>query len=223
MPIVLFKNRLDGNMKRFGSFLKEIQKKSIRRQNISLISGDKKRDYLSNIDSSGTNIFVCHGSKDSLYHRFHCSPKQVLLDTTTKLSLGKVIAVSCGTGRSLGKELVKNGNCKVYLGFNTKLHFDKRNSQQTYISPYYSQYLKEFYKEVFEDVLIKAIDSSWTFEKTRRVLEWELRKESVFKAQIKKVEYPHFYKTKEINQTVVAVTSVAKNIVIHGNGDEKVE
>ena len=125
MPIVLFKNRLDDNMKRFGSFLKKIQDKSIRRD-ISLISSDRKRDYISNIDCSNTNIFVCHGSKDSLYHRFHCSPKQTLLDANTVLSLGKVIAISCGTARYLGKELVQNGNCTVYLGFNTKIHFNKK-------------------------------------------------------------------------------------------------
>ena len=221
MPIVLFKNRLDDNMKRFGSFLKKIQDNSTKR-NISLISSDRKRDYISNIDSNNTNIFVCHGSKDSLYHRFHCSPKQTLLDANTVLSLGKVIAISCGTARYWGKELVQNGNCTVYLGFNTKIHFNKKNSKD-YISPYYSQYIKDLYKEVFENVLTKAIDHSWTFEKTRRVLEWELRKKSILKAEIKKRNYPHFYKAKEINQTVVAVTNVAKNIVIHGNGAEKVE
>jgi hypothetical protein len=222
MSIVLFKNRLDDNMKRFGSFLKKIQDKSIRRD-ISLISSDRKRDYISNVDCSNTNIFVCHGSTDSLYHRFHCSPKQTLLDANTTLSLGKVIAISCGTARYLGKKLVQNGNCTVYLGFNTKIHFDKKNSLEDYISPYYSQYIKNLYKEVFENVLTKAIDHRWTFEKTKRVLEWELRKKAILKAESKKRNYPHFYKAKEINQTVVAVTNVAKNIVIHGNGAEKVE
>ena len=53
-------------------------------------------------------------------------------------SKGKVIAISCGTARYLGKELVQNGNCTVYLGFNTKIHFNKKNSKD-YISPYYSQ------------------------------------------------------------------------------------
>lgn len=195
MPIVLFKNRLDDNMKRFGSFLKKIQDNSTKR-NISLISSDRKRDYISNIDSNNTNIFVCHGSKDSLYHRFHCSPKQTLLDANTVLSLGKVIAISCGTARYLGKELVQNGNCTVYLGFNTKIHFNKKSSKD-YISPYYSQYIKDLYKEVFENVLTKAIDHSWTFEKTRRVLEWELRKKSILKAEIKKETIHIFIKQKK--------------------------
>ena len=195
MPIVLFKNRLDDNMKRFGSFLKKIQDNSTKR-NISLISSDRKRDYISNIDSNNTNIFVCHGSKDSLYHRFHCSPKQTLLDANTVLSLGKVIAISCGTARYLGKELVQNGNCTVYLGFNTKIHFNKKSSKD-YISPYYSQYIKDLYKEVFENVLTKAIDHSWTFEKTRRVLEWELRKNQYSKQKSKKETIHIFIKQKK--------------------------
>ncbi len=223
MVIKLFKNRLDDSMKRFGSFLSNIQKKSTQQQSIELISDDKKQTYLKKITSDGTNIFVCHGAADSLYHRYHCSPKQVLIDKNSKKKLGKVIAISCGTGRELGKKLVDEGYCSVYLGFNSKLHFNKKSSSVKYVSSYYSQYLKELYKEVFEEVLTKAIDNTWTFDKTARVLEWELRRKAVVKAQLKKEKHPHFYKVREINQTIVATTNVAKNIVVHGDRNNTVD
>lgn len=222
MGVMLFRNKKDDNMKRFGKFLKYISEKSAK-QNLRLISSSDRNEYLKNIDENGTNIFVCHGSADSLYHRYHCKNPEVLIDISTSLKMGKVIAISCGTGKNLGKVLVNNKCCSVYLGFKSKLHFDKKESKFDYISPYYSQYLKELYKEVFEEVLIKAIDNSWIFEKIARVLEWELRRKSVLKAQFKKEKYPHFYEVREINQTVVAATNVAKNIVVYGNGKEKIE
>ncbi len=224
MSIICFRNQLDSNMKRFGGFLKRVREKSI--YEVSLIFSPYKNKYIQEITSNkdATFIIVAHGSEHEIYHRYKgndCA-HQILLDTNANIFPDKVIAISCGTGKSLGKKMVEQGKCKVYLGFKSKLHFDKKYQSGSFISPYYSRHLKELYKFVFEKVLIQAIDNQWTFEKLSRVLQWELRKESVIRAKNTKSNYFHYYKVNDIAQTIIAATSVASNIVLIGNVEELV-
>ncbi|MGT2949982.1 hypothetical protein BU202_01490 [Streptococcus cuniculi] len=225
MAVVFFRNQLDANMKRFGKFSKNIVQRLSTSHNVRMVYSSRKIDYISSLNPRDTFVIISHGSSKEIYHRFKKSgvSHQNLLDTVIPpRSAGKIIAVSCGTARDLGPKYVQNGLCKAYLGFSTKLHFDKKQSQYKFVSPYYSRELKEIYKSVFEKVLTQAILNKWTFEKTARVMKFELRKLAMQRLQKIKREYPHYYQVKEISQILVAVASVANGIKVLGNSNETV-
>lgn len=226
MAIVFFRNQLDANMKRFGKFSKRIVKNLSPKHPVSVIYSPKKVHYISQLNSNNTFIIISHGSEKEIFHRFiefDADNHQILLDLINPPSnAGKIIAISCGTARVLGPEYVKRKLCKAYLGFSTKLHFDKKQSKYQFVSPYYSRELKEIYKSVFEKVLSKAISKSWTFEKTARVMAFELKQTAMRRVDYIKKTYPHYYEVKEINQIIVAITSVANGIKVLGNPYETV-
>lgn len=129
MAVVFFRNQLDSNMKRFGKFSKNIVERFPRGQKVKIVYSPKKIDYILSLTPKDTFVIIAHGSSKEIYHRFikHGAIHQNLLDTVTlPSSAGKIIAISCGTARELGPAYVERGICKAYLGFSTKLHFDKK-------------------------------------------------------------------------------------------------
>lgn len=226
MSVIFFRNQLDANMKRFGKFSKRIVHELSANYPVKVIYSSKKIEYISSLNSNDTFVIISHGSSKKIYHRFikYGANHQSLLDTTNPpQNAGNIIAISCGTARELGPAYVERGICKAYLGFSTKLHFDKKDSKYSFVSPYYSRELKEIYKSVFEKVLLEAISNSWSFGKTARVMDYELRKIAIQRVLNIKQKYPHYYIAKEIVQILVAVTSVSNGIVVLGDTNQKVK
>lgn len=226
MGVIFFRNKLDANMKRFGKFSKRIVHKLSAKYSVKVIYSSKKSKYIASLNSNDTFVIISHGSSKQIYHRFikYGANHQNLLDITNPpCNAGNIIAISCGTARELGPKYVESGICKAYLGFSTKLHFDKKNSKSSFVSPYYSRELKEIYKSVFEKVLLEAISNSWSFGKTARVMDYELRKTAIQRVLNVKQKYPHYYIAKEIVQILVAVTSVSNGIVVLGDTNQKVK
>ena len=218
--IYLFRNILNQEMKSFGSFLKKIETSVV---GVKYIYSPNRSDYLSTLRSNNTYIIVSHGSQDEIYHRFsHNTLKkhQVLLDSSCTNNVGKIIAISCGTAKSLGKQLVERKKCDVYLGFNSKIHFDKKNRVPP--SRYYDMYLRKLYKEVFEKVLIAAITNEWTFQQLYDVLDLELRRAAIQKDKIEQQLDIKKYKSRGMKFALVAVTNVANNLVLHGDGTNNI-
>ena len=220
MAIVCFRNMLDPKMKRLGSFLKRIQEKHS--SNVTLIYSPRKYDYIQAISSNidATFIIVAHGSENEIYHRLktpQSTPPQILLGTHSEIFPKKVIASSCGSGKNLGPTMIGKGQCQVYLGFKSKIHFDKKYPVDSLASARYTMHIQELYKTVFEKILEKSINEEWTFEKLSRILQWELKRESVIQAKKIKISFPHSYIANDISQTIIAATNVASNIVLLGN------
>ncbi|MBP2002390.1 hypothetical protein J2Z69_003463 [Paenibacillus shirakamiensis] len=224
MSISIYRNVLNSEMKRFGKFGKrlaeELEGKGF---SIKLVFNPIKRVCLSEMLEADTLIFITHGSATEIFHRFDHGKTnhQILLDKKNIECLRdkKVIAISCGTARNLGDEAYKNGEgCKVYLGFANKIHFTKLNKKEA--SAKYHVFIGDCYKDTFQYVIKEAILNNWTFTKIKLALETELMRTVTSRAlEIQKAR-PQLYTNHGIGQAILAVSNVANNIKIFGNGNE---
>lgn len=162
MAIVCFRNMLDPKMKRLGSFLKRIQEKHS--SNVTLIYSPRRYDYIQAISSNidATFIIVAHGSENEIYHRLktpQSTPPQILLGTHSEIFPKKVIAISCGSGKNLGPTMIGKGQCQVYLGFKSKIHFDKKYPVDSLASApilcIFKSYIKLYLKKYWRNQLMK--------------------------------------------------------------------
>ncbi|EAE2477207.1 hypothetical protein FIV78_15320, partial [Listeria monocytogenes] len=224
MSIVLLRNMLNQEMKSFGGFLNPIQNTcKLSGIESKIIYSPLKTEYLESFNSGDTFIIVAHGSPETIYHRFDHTlfqRHQILVDTNnlTQLKGMKIIAISCACARTLGPESVSSGDCKVFLGFENAIHFDKKDKTKA-VCKYYDRYIRNIYKSVFENVLSKGIIENWTFEKISKVLEWELKKEAARAAQAEKKKSETAYFSREIEETIIAIANVASSIRVFGKID----
>lgn len=220
MTVLLFRNYLNREMKRFGKFLKRIEQSrdSSDENDFRLIFSPYVKDYYQALKENDTIIVVAHGSHDALFHKYDFKNKnhQILFDGNNLdlLSNNKIIAFSCGTATSLGKLATSGKHCEVYLGLKHRLHFDKKNGNNC--SGEYHQYLVNLYSKVFEEITTQAIENKWSFKKFERVLSLELRS-TVMKTSDVLKKSDSFYHIDSKVQAILAVTNVAANIDILGN------
>lgn len=225
MSIAFYRNMLNKEIKNFAKFSKDIVCKFFESEkNVAMIYDAKKDFCLLEIEKYDTLVFISHGSKNEIYHRFDFKNKnhQVLLNQSNIniLNNKKVIAISCGTARELGPIACEEGNCKVYLGFYNKIHFDKLNKINP--SKKYHNFVSHCYKDTFRNVIEQAITNEWTFGKTKEVLKIELRKVVTSRALAIKKERPRYFKNNGLEQAILAVIDVANNTYIFGDQNEKV-
>ncbi|MGE4214579.1 MAG: hypothetical protein AB7E42_07390 [Anaerotignaceae bacterium] len=228
MSVIIYRNRLNEEMKRFGSFSKTITKNldnyGIK---VSIIFNDIKEKCLKEMQDHDTIIIITHGSKNALYHRYDnsygnhqtlISANEILnkdVDVLNAIADKKIIAISCATTQELAEIACNQGKCKTYLGFKHKIHVDKQNKKTP--SSRYHDFLIKCYKEAFSRVLEKAIKENWKFSKFALVLEIELKKTVVKNAQDFPERGINFYKNHGIDQAIIAISNVAENIEIFGD------
>lgn len=224
MSVYIFRNKLNQEMRTFGSFTNNIVSEAKDTGiDVDVVFSPFKDDYLENFHSGNTYIIISHGSYSGIYHKYDRSyipQHQVLVDINNlgRLQQTKIIAISCGTAKILGPQSVSQGGCESFLGFVNAIHFDKKDKQCD-VCKYYTLYIRELYKRVFSKVLSKAVIEKWTFKKLARVLEWELKQEAVKSAENEKRKGKHAYFGRGIEQSIFAVTSSAASIKIFGNGN----
>lgn len=226
MSISIYRNILNREMKRFGRFGKIIvEEVGLHGISIKLVYNAIKEVCLKEMLDSETLIIISHGSSNSIYHRLGHGKMddQILLEKKNLRHLKgkKIIAISCGTARNLGPEAYNSGEgCKVYLGFLNKIHFTKKNNIPASIK--YHVFIGDCYKEVFHFVIREAILNNWNFEKIKAVMEIELMRTVTSKAIKIQNEKPLFYRNHGIGQAILAVSNVANNIKLFGNGKERI-
>jgi len=226
MSVVIYRNMLNAEMKRFGEFSKTIAN-NLKHNNIetSIIFDDKKYRCLSNIQNHNTIIFIAHGSADTIYHKYDhkYDNHQPLInkENASVLKDKKVIAISCGTAKILGPYACTYAGCKVYLGFLHKIHFNKKNEKPC--SKKYREFLTICYKNCFAEIIEKAILEKWNFSKLALILKLKLNKTVVERAQLISKSKPMYYRYHGFDQAILAVTNVADNINVFGNDREIVE
>jgi hypothetical protein len=226
MSISIYRNILNSEMKRFGKFGKilteELLDKGI---SINLVYNAIKKVCLEEMLVTDTLIFITHGSSHAIFHRFgHGKTNdQILLnkENVDCLKGKKVIAISCGTARNFGVDAYGNGEgCKVYLGFINRIHFTKKNQKKS--SEKYHLFIGSCYKDTFYHVIQQAILNNWNFEKIKLVLEIELMQTVTSRALEFQDIKPKSYLNHGIDQAILAVSSVANNIRLFGNGEETI-
>jgi hypothetical protein len=220
MSVMFYRNILNKEMKSFGKFSKKIAEKL----GANIVYSANKSKCISELKKHNTIIFISHGSANEIFHRYyHGSETHQILVNRENINIldeKKVIAISCGTGKNLGKMACDESNCKVYLGFFNKIHFDKKNKQPT--TKKYTIFVKDCYKDTFSSVLENAITNSWTFEKLKLVLEIELKKNVGTRALELGRKSPKLYQQIGIDQAILAVSNVAENICLYGDVKEKI-
>ncbi|GAA0759028.1 hypothetical protein [Clostridium sartagoforme] len=228
MSVIIYRNRLNEEMKRFGKFSNEIdmnlQKYGIK---INITFSDIKEECLKEIKNYDTIIIITHGSKDTLYHKYDhnygnhqplISVNEILnenVDVLNAIANKKIIAISCGTTQALAGIACNQGKCKTYLGFKHKIHLDKQNKKKP--SNRYHEFLICCYKEVFSSVIEKAIREKWKFSKLALVLKLELKRTVLNKAEELSKRGSSFYRNHGIDQAIIAISNVADNIEIYGD------
>lgn len=174
MSIYINRPMLNSNLKGFSRFLKKFESYP----NTKVMLTPLVSDVHSQIPNYDTLIFLNHGSKSKMYHKYDINNKrrsQILIDSTNidLLSDKKVFAISCKTANVLGPLAIKN-NCKVYLGISDFIEFEPKNLKiNTHIkgesrdierSDYYMKFLEGKYKKIFFDGLNKAIKRKEDFK-----------------------------------------------------------
>lgn len=227
MSVAIYRNRLNGEMKRFGKFAKRIiayvDKNNSNK--IQLIFDTKKTNCLLKMQQNDTLIFISHGSADSIYHKYDHSLEEkhqilINIDNANILEGKKVIAISCGTAKELGNYACTEVGCKVYFGFLHKIHFDKKNKKP--VSKNYLDFVRTCYKDCFSEILEKAISESWSFTKLRLLLKLKLQQTVLTRAEnIEKIK-PVYYRYHGIDQAILAVSNVGAHMIIYGNENEHI-
>lgn len=226
MSVSIYRNILNGEMKRFGKFGKRIvDNLSVKGISINLVYNPQKQICINEMNKSDTLIFISHGSANAIFHRYCFGKKldQILFDVNniSQLKGKKVIAISCGTARILGDVACQSTNgCKVYLGFLNRIHFSKKNKKPS--SAKYHNFIISCYKDTFEQTIQDAIEYNWSFQKLKLVLEMELKRNIALRTQEFKDRNYSQYNNLGIGQSIFAVMNVANNIVLFGDGQQKV-
>lgn len=225
MSIGVYRNILNQEMKRFGKFGKKIvHNLNLKGIDIKLIFEPKLTRCIYELNNHETLILISHGSPDGIYHKYDkkLDNHQSLVNSSNLhlLTGKKVIAISCATARELGKIACEDGGCTSFLGFYNKIHFNKKNGKNPSIR--YHMFISDCYKDTFSEVLERAILHNWSFNKIKLVLERELKRIVVTRAQDISEKYPRYYQVHGIEQSVIAVSHVAENIHIFGDGKQKI-
>lgn len=216
MSILIYRNRLNGEMKAFGKFAKNLAINDYK-----IFYGDKKESFYELCDTHSTIIIITHGDKANLFHKFDWinGHHQVLFSESNleKLKNKNIFAISCGTSCILGREAIKKG-VNVYLGMKKSIHFDKRNKQLT-VYPHhdYAIILKGIYRDIFKLGIEKAIKEKKSFLWLKLYLEKNLVKRvQIDMAITKQKREEYFYKT-GLQNILIATSHVAANIELLGN------
>ncbi|MEK4462835.1 hypothetical protein MHB56_11350 [Paenibacillus sp. FSL H8-0315] len=211
-------------MKRFGKFSKAITQNLMEIQPINIIYNPYKQKCLDEMSMHETVIIITHGGPEEIYHKYDFKNKQhqVLLnkENISLLEGKKIISISCATGRIFGKEAWETGKCKVFLGFHSKIHFDKKNKSE--VTKSYRNFIGSCYKDVFGFVIEQSILNNWSFDKIKTVLGIELRNTVISRALSLRNERPQHYVNIGLDQAIFAVTNLSNNIVIYGDAREKI-
>jgi hypothetical protein len=225
MTILIYRNRLNGDIRRFSRISKGIAS-GITVTSVTINDDTKKNNFLSKIVDHDTIIIFSHGSYDQIYHRFNSGDAtkiQTLLNVENMDYLidKKVIAISCGTAKTLGLHSTLSG-CKVFLGFKGKIHYGIQGQGRS-PSNYYRQFLKDCYKYAFETVIQEAVQSNWTFGKLQKVLGITLNKQVTLKLKELRENRGERYIIKhKFDMAIIAVSKVVSNLTLHGNKNEVV-
>jgi hypothetical protein len=220
MSVLIYRNMLNGDMRRFSRISRKIVNGN-QGLRVTVNYEPKKIKFLYDIETHDTIIIFSHGSYDSIYHRFNTSDTtkiQTLIDNSNMDVLidKKVIAISCGSAKSLGILAIAYG-CKAYLGFKGRIHYGIKGTHKVPSNKYH-QFLKRCYKDTFEEIITEAIKFNWTFGKLEIVLGIALNNRVITELQklLEERGVKYYYKYK-FDMSVVAVAKVVDNIVLHGS------
>lgn len=216
--MLVYRNILNKNLNRFGSFLRDFSQTD---DNILYIFSQQKRDFYNYISNHKSIIICSHGSQDCIYHRLYNntqSEHQVLFseNNISYLNNKVVIALSCSTAHTLGKLAVENG-CLAYLGFQRRIHFERKTLGT---SRRFHDLIRKCYIDVFSRVLEITKTKELTVGQMSMLLKHELAVESKEICMNYAKEYPIFYQKYYINEIITTVANVSSNIVVHGNNKE---
>lgn len=219
MSLIIYRNRLNKQMHKFGLFLKAINRNYT---NTEYISSPLKNDFLDLLDQYNSLIICSHGGKDKIYHRFYSNrdkEDQILFDeSNVDLVTNKnVIAFSCGTTQVFGPKAIECG-CKSYLGFRRSIHFNRDKDQHT--SKYFYETVRKCYINSFQYTLEMALSNNLTMGQIEVVLKNKLSKEAAILCDDFEMKYPRRYYKKYVFEVLTTIADVRQNIETLGDINE---
>lgn len=216
MSILIYKNVSDSGMKAFFSIPDLIVQES-KNEELEVFSHRTKSSFYEKIKDFSTLIFVTHGDKENIYHNYYEDDSLISLTDLDKLNNKKIIAISCATAATLGKEAC-DSNCLVYLGMKHSIHRDIKNNDRAPENAYIRM-IDNVYKNAFSKSLTISIDRNFTFNKIKNILEIELIKHVEESNRLEKERNSRQYNLCKLKYTIEAVTNVVNNLLLHGNGE----